>query len=82
MTRNWNKLNYFQKIFLYGRNYLIGSSYYFKRLIYKNLEIVKGKNKFKFVNLGIKSFYRVKTIFEKEPETFHANGTKGRQRVT
>ena len=71
MTTSWNKLNYFQKIFLYGRNYLYGSPYYFKRLIYKNLEIVKGKTKLKFVNLGIKSFYRVKTIFEKEPGTIN-----------
>ena len=59
------------KIFLYGKNYLYSSPYYFKRLIYKNLEIVEGKTKLKFVNLGIKNFYRVKTIFEKEPGTIN-----------
>ena len=68
MTRNWNKLNYFQKIFLYGKNYLYSSSYYFQRLILKNLEIVKGKTKIKFVNLGINIFIELKQFLKKNQE--------------
>ena len=71
MKRNWNKLFFFEKLFLYGRNYLKRIPYYFNRLTKKNLEVSKGKIKLKFVNIGPKSFFRVKTIFKKEPETIN-----------
>ena len=69
MKKNWNKLLFFDKVFLYGRNYLKRIPYYFNRLTKKNLEVSKGKIKLKFVNIGPKSFLRVKTIFKKEPIT-------------
>ena len=69
MKRNWNKLFFFEKPFLYGRNYLKRIPYYFNRLTKKNLEVSNGKIKLKFVNIGPKSFFRVKTIFTKEPIT-------------
>ena len=71
MKKSWNKLSFFEKIFFYGQSYLFRLPFYFSKLLYKNLEIVKGKTKLKFVNLGSKSFFRVKGIFEKEPITIN-----------
>ena len=69
MKRNWNKLFFFEKVFLYGRNYLKLIPYYFTKLTKRNLEVSKGRIKLKFVNLGARSFLRVKSIFTKEPIT-------------
>ena len=71
MKKSWNKLSFLEKIFFYGKSYLVRLPFYFSKLLYKNLEIVDGKIKLKFVNLGSKSFFRVKSIFEKEPMTIN-----------
>ena len=71
MKTSWNKLSFLEKIFFYGKSYLARLPFYFSKLLYKNLEVVNGKIKLKFVNLGSKSFFRVKSIFEKEPMTIN-----------
>ncbi len=71
MAKSWNKLFFFEKIFFYSKSYFFRLPFYWSKLLYKNLEIVNGRIKLKFVNLGSKSFFRVKTIFEKEPITIN-----------
>ena len=57
MKRNWNKLFFFEKPFLYGRNYLKRIPYYFNRLTKKNLEVSKGKIKLKYCKYMTKIFF-------------------------
>ena len=52
MKTSWNKLSFLEKIFFYSKSYLRRAPFYFSKLLYKNLEVVDGKIKLKFVNLG------------------------------
>lgn len=69
MKPDWNKLSFFEKIFLYSRSYFKLRSYYISRLFFKHFKIFDGKTILKFINLGSKNYFRIKTFFEKEPET-------------
>ena len=71
MKPNWNKLNLFQKIFLYSKSYFARLPYYLSKIFSKNIEFKDGKNVIKFLNLGSKSFFRTKTILTKDPFTIN-----------
>ena len=71
MKRNWNQLNYFQKIFLYSKNYLKYTPFYINKLFSKYIEYNNKKIKIKFCNIGVKSYFRVKTLLTKEPLTIN-----------